>query len=239
MNPNDFSEYLESIERAKKNERIFKLNQAAYSAAVAHDRLLVKRHIEQGATLHLLDGDEVHPYNDDNNGLLHVAVMSNNVELVKYLLSLNMKIDVRNRKLQTPFHRAVYNGKLEIMEILLRGGADIEAKEDDEDTGLCWSAYMGQFEALKFLVERGAKTDIINKNNYTPLHWVCYEGHTEIIRYLVEHGADTQSINNVGDTPLTAAIGNGHTKAALYLIEIEKQKAIAEALKRSYSRGFN
>jgi ankyrin repeat protein len=225
MNPNDFSEYLESIERAKKNERIFKLNQVAHSAAVAHDRLSVKRYIEQGATLHLLDGDEVHPYNDDNNGLLHV-------ELVKYLLSLNMKIDVRNRKLQTPFHTAVYNGNLEIMDLLLNAGADIEAKEDYRDTPLCWAAYMGHLEALKFLVEKGAKINIINRDNYTPLHWACYKGHAEIAKYLIENNADTRLKNNDGDTPLTSAIENGHTETVLYLIEVEKQKAVEEARKK-------
>lgn len=232
MNVNNFSEYLESIERAKQNEKIHKLNQAAYAAAVAHDRLSVKRYIEQGATLHFLDGDDVHPYNDDDNGLLDVAVRTNNVELVKYLLSLNIKVDVRNRKLQTPFHTAVYNGNLEIMDMLLAAGADIEAREDYQDTPLCWAAYMGHLEALKFLTEKGTKINIVNKDDYTPLHWACYKGHAEIAQYLVESGADTCFKNNDGDTPLTSAIENGHTQTVLYLIEIEKKKAIEEAYKK-------
>jgi len=232
MRSNDFSQYLGSIERAKENERIYKLNHATYAAAVSHDRLSVKRYIEQGATLHLLEEDGVHPYNDDDNGLLDVAVRTNNVELVKYLLSLNVKVDVRNRKLQTPFHTAVYNGNLEIMDLLLAAGADIEGREDYQDTPVCWAVYMGHLEALKYLVEKGAKINIVNKDNYTPLHWACYKGHTESARYLVENGADTHLKNNDGDTPLTSAIENGHTETVLYLIEMEKKKAVEEARKK-------
>lgn len=232
MSPSKFN-YKESIELAKQNQKVHELNEIVYKATRSNDLASVIYSIELGANLHLLEGRSLLQYNNDENGLLHIATKNSNLKLLKYLLSLeDIKVDARNRQQQTPLHLAVYEGNLETINLLIVAGADIEARDSDEDTPVCWAAYMNHLKVLKFLLEKkGVRIDVQNKSRNSPLHWACYRGHTQIAEYLIERGVDYYLKNDAGQTPLMSAVENGHIDTVLYFIELEKQKAVEELKK--------
>ena len=66
----------------------------------------------------------------ENNSNLHIAVINNSIELVKYFLNKNYDINQINKNGQTALHLACELGYENIMNLLIEKGADINIKDN-------------------------------------------------------------------------------------------------------------
>lgn len=95
---------------------------------------------------------------------LREAVISNNVEQVKALISQGVNIDdTDGSDYGSPLHLAARNGYTEIITLLLDAGADINLKNEDMGaTPLMIAVDAGQPEAVVLLLGRGADLHLAN-----------------------------------------------------------------------------
>jgi hypothetical protein len=113
--------------------------------------------------------------------VLHRAAEESTVEIVEYLLSLGLDVNLNP-----------------------------EAERGFEVTPLCYAAARmnrGKREAMvRFLVERGANANAGAGKNSTPLHGAALHESPELIHYLMDHGADPGFEDEEDRTPLAVAI---------------------------------
>lgn len=181
---------------------------------------------------------------------LHLAVLQQDEDKVKLLVSKYVDLNVQDQDGQTPLHIAAKLGNEGIIRILAGAGADsliinnqnrtpsAEASEAGKG-GLV--AFLMDLEAeeskrrkldtaiennmvfvgtTKFLLAMGADPNARNKSHTTPFHMACGDGQTEIAETLINEGAEVQARTKSGKTPLHLAATNGHVKIVNMLLEI-------------------
>lgn len=218
------------LDLVRRQSKIRDLDRKLYKAARIHDLDTVKYLIEKkGSILHLQEGKDIHHYDNDENGLLHLAVSAfgskkkgaYNKALVVYLLDKGANVNARNRAMQTPLHYAVLTQDLELFKLLIEHGADPSLTEIEGDNALGWAAYTNALDIAKYLIE-GLGSDVHHENNdkYTPLHWACYKGHTDIVELLIQHGADIHKENAEGKSALACAVEEGREETVERIFEL-------------------
>lgn len=75
--------------------------------------------------------------NEEGNALQHVAVLGNNLPLLKYLIVKQADINIKNNNFgTTPLHFAVVNSNLEVVKLLLESGAKLNIEDNNHHTPL-------------------------------------------------------------------------------------------------------
>ena len=116
----------------------------------------------------------------DVNKLLHHAVESGNLKMVKRLIDKKADVNIKDEYGNTPLHNALisdiskgsnlnYKTRKRIIKILLENGANPNMKDVFGNTSLHLALMKGYNDIARTLIEKGANINIKNKNNETPL----------------------------------------------------------------------
>jgi len=118
--------------------------------AVRNNRIEeVKRLVKAGAKVNT----------EGNGGLktpLHVALLNNNVDVLRILLGAGAYVDDRNHNQSTPLHVAARHGNTEAIRLLLKHGANVNARNNDGWTPLHCAEDSGKAESIQILLDAGA-----------------------------------------------------------------------------------
>lgn len=143
---------------------------------------------------------------------LEAAVMNTDIELVKYLLSIEADADD-----PTALLMAVVHQKVELVQILLaaRGKVDVFGKKWYGCAALQAAVKKGQFELVKILLTAGIDVNTPPLLNYrmehrfsmiihgiTALCTAIKHQNLSLVRILLQAGADPNIIMEAGDTHL-------------------------------------
>lgn len=144
---------------------------------------------------HLLDrGADPKQLSATKNTLMHVAVESGNVALVRELIRRKISVEGRNKVNYRPLHWAAINGNLDMVKALVEEG--------------------------KAKVNIKGNQNFIILETKTPLYLAVDGGFGEIARYLVTHGADVNALNDTSNsTAVQAAASNGDVPLLRFLLE--------------------
>ena len=124
--------------------------------------------------------------NTSDLGLLHLAVLSDNVLTIKAVLSTNLDINASRTVLGiTPLLFCLAQGKLEAANYLLEMGADENLKSKDGLTALSAAAISGNVAAIEMLLERGHNPNSRDGCDKTPLMWAAEVGKKAAVEYLL------------------------------------------------------
>ena len=182
--------------------------------AIRNDNLNdVKNAINRGADVNLT--------NSDNFGsLLSLAVISNKIDIVKYLLANKADINQVDNSESTPFIIAAARGYLPILKVLYKNKADINVKCEYGRNALIWAAFgEGNVDVIAFLLKLGIDINSRDNNNNNALYWAVYMKNYKAAQFLIEQGIDTNVINNSGFKTLDILKATDFRKLSL-----EKQK---------------
>lgn len=185
------------------------------NAVSATDVTAVRRLLKGGVSVNSRSAAQ------DWNGttILHVAVSSNNLEIVKLLLSAKADVQRANNQGRTALHLASRSGNAEITKQLIDAGSDVNATTNDCRTALHTATWRGNTEVVRHLVAAQADVNIHDGDSWTPLFWAAKLNYRQITQLLVEQGADlNHRIVNKQYTALHEALRNGHIGLSKYLI---------------------
>lgn len=111
---------------------------------------MVKRLVELGADINMAAGTY-------EAGPLITAISSGYIEIVKYLLSLGVKIDL-SEPFRNPIFVAIYDGRLDIVKLLIEHDVDTTVKYTGENMkdmdALALARERNQLEIAEFLADR-------------------------------------------------------------------------------------
>ncbi|MCJ7764340.1 MAG: ankyrin repeat domain-containing protein [Thiovulaceae bacterium] len=154
--------------------------------------------------------------NQEGQSLLHLAVLSNNIKVVLYLLNKGLDIDREDSDGLTPLILAMSHPRyFNIVLLLLDRHASIEHISSNGNSALSVGIRNNNPEGAKVLIKRGANINIAD-NAHTPLSLT----HTALLQYpenapmyreletlLLTKGAKVDvSLNSLGWTPLCTTV---------------------------------
>ena len=86
--------------------------------------------------------------------LLTQAILHNQIEIIKYLLSIGIEVNSFNYDiLMTPIQIACYKGNLNIIQLLYSHGANLYHKTVNKYTTLYYAIEGGHLNVVKYLIE--------------------------------------------------------------------------------------
>ncbi|KFY26150.1 hypothetical protein V493_04245 [Pseudogymnoascus sp. VKM F-4281 (FW-2241)] len=154
--------------------------------------------------------------------LICLAVDSENLELVEFLLSKGCDPIGRTPDGETALHKAARRHHLEMCKLLISHGSEVSAKTDDGSTVLDWAAIGGKdTRMVKFLLEAGAEIGTTNVKGVSALHVAASYGPYEVVRLLINAGYDVnlKTHGYYGYTPLHEATCKGHLDVMQVLLD--------------------
>jgi ankyrin repeat protein len=125
----------------------------------------------------------VYPNNNGDN-ILHCAAMSDNADLVSFVLSNKPDINGRNNKGQTPLWLASRYGHLSVTCLLWQNKATVSVSDECGQTPLHMAAMWGHLAVVKCLVEYGADASARDSRNHTPLERARRYNRSDVVEYL-------------------------------------------------------
>ena len=177
----------------------------------------IKRLFELGADIHQLQ------FNDGWSAL-HFAATYSSPEIIEYLLSLGMTVNMTSKTGRTPLMCACLKaGRLDNIKRLLELGADIQQKEfNDGWSALHFAARYSSPEIIEYLLSLGMTVNMTSKTGQTPLMCACFEaGRLDNIKRLLELGADIQQLEfNAGWSALHIAARDSSPEIIEYLLSL-------------------
>ncbi|CAH1115649.1 unnamed protein product [Psylliodes chrysocephalus] len=142
---------------------------------------------------------------DFGNTPLHVAVISNKLVSLDYLLAQDIvSVDAKNNFGQTPIFNACRTDKIEIAKKLIKSGACINIQDGQKNTPLHMSVCNP--EITHILIKNGADIDSINFYQDTPLHDAITVENLETVCLLLYYNCDANVKNSEGNTPFMDAL---------------------------------
>jgi hypothetical protein len=174
------------------NDKNNKLVQKFGQANVTVDDLLegVKK-AEEGIVRLVLENLHIEAINsrhgDSLDSALHICCQKHYLGCAKALLENGAKVDVVNKRDETPlFQASLLKNRHAMVELLLLYGADPRKHTNSGSTALHAACVAGEVEYVIQLVKNGAIVNTQNsKNGETPLHKACSLAEPEVVRELL------------------------------------------------------
>lgn len=164
----------------------------------------------------------IHARNNDQESALHLAVQTNKIAVVEWLLKQKVGVDALDNKGRTPLMYAAYQNNPKMMQLLIDYGADLAACDIAGNTVLHYCAAIkgSNPEVLCILDTVRWNVNTGNDVGETPLHYAAFtrphsspykdyenastKSYDNIIfaRWLLDHGADVEIRDNAGKRPI-------------------------------------
>ncbi|MCL2624803.1 MAG: ankyrin repeat domain-containing protein [Planctomycetaceae bacterium] len=151
----------------------------------------------------------------------HIWAMSENVEVIKDLISEGLDVNMESYNGTTPLHVAIEKENLSMVEFLLSKGANVHVKHwRSSSTLLHVAAGKENIDIVKLLVSLGLDVNAKDIGGLTPLHAAARNPNVAITEFLLVQGADVNAkCNNPYPTPIYWAVAvNSNVKVVELLV---------------------
>lgn len=143
--------------------------------------------------------------------VLMYAVLGNQREMVRYLLTQPGDIDAQSTNGWTAFMIAAAKGFTDMAEVLADAGADINLADAYRWSPLMRSIDNRHTRVAEYIARlTGIRLNHQNENNATALHIAAATGNLQLVDLLLEKQIDTELVNHAGHAAIDVARQAGH-----------------------------
>jgi len=176
------------------------------------------RDIDAGVINFLVEhGADVNAKAADCDSPLHHAVLTENLDILRSLVSAGCEINPTNILGKTPLFIALtvrgMEKRQEVAKFLTEHGAKLSTKEE-----ICYSAMSGDLERIKAL-QKTDRSLLFGSSVFSPLRYAIEGCQSKIVEYLLQEGADVNVKGPGDETPLHLAASNGDKEIVEMLIK--------------------
>ncbi len=104
------------------------------------------------------------------------AVVGNDAERVKFLLSKGADVNARDVQGYSPLHTAARNRNSTLVALLAEAGADVNARDSDGFTVLLHAINRNHVPTIEMLARKGADLELGTTGGIAPLTWAIGDG---------------------------------------------------------------
>ncbi|XP_067910365.1 ankyrin repeat and protein kinase domain-containing protein 1 [Heterodontus francisci] len=175
--------------------------------------------------------------------LLHLAVLTGDVEFVKLVLRYGGSVNAQTSRGLTPLIVAVQNRFVDLCMLLIEEGADVNLTDEGNWAPLHFASQNGDDRISRLLLDKDAHVNIKEHDGWSPLHLASQNGHENVIRVLFTRQANLDLQESDNRTSLHLAAYHGHYNIAKLLIgqgaDLNKtQVGLRTPLHLAAERGF-
>jgi len=133
--------------------------------------------------------------------LLIMAILSDNVAIVDFLLNQGVNFNGPDRAGLTPLMHAVRVGYFAIIERLLKEDeVNADRGDDSNTTPLMIAVQNGRLDIVEALIKANSNVNAANNDGNTALMYAAQRDNLAIAKALVKEGADVDIENKRGET---------------------------------------
>ena len=147
------------------------------------------------------------------------AVVDDNINLLTFLININISPDATDDKGLTALLNGSYYGRDKAVSILLQANANPDLRTDNGTTPLFEAAQKGHSDIVSILLQANANSNIQRDDCTTPLFVAAQNGHSDIVSILLQANANSNIQSDDGTTPLFMAALNGHSDIVSILLQ--------------------
>ena len=118
--------------------------------------------------------------------LLHYAVLGSAYDVVDYLISQDMDVNMTDQLGESALFDCARKGKLLIAKKLLGKFAKVDLLNNRNETVLHLACHKGNLDMVKLFIEAGANPLSKTTEDRLPIHYAIMAGHVDLINYLME-----------------------------------------------------
>lgn len=163
------------------------------------------------------------------------AVVTEDENLLNYLLKRRIDPDIKDSSGRTPLFYAINKNNFAFAKKILEFGANIKLASTKDNNILIYASRTGNLEMLKYLIENyDLDPNEVGSNGKTVLMSGARSGNVEIVKYLVEDkGMDIDAKDEKGLTPIISALDSEDLETFKYLLEKSKNFDIDFLIKKA------
>ncbi|XP_046347295.1 ankyrin repeat and KH domain-containing protein mask-like [Haliotis rufescens] len=183
-------------------------------AACCRHRKVVEVLENKGADISIVD--------NDGNNILHMACIGGNVDVVKYVLTLDaVDINSKGQYGRTPARMADFRKHREVFDLLMGKGADLSQVDDQGDNILHMVCLEGHLELVKDIITNN-RVDINSRGRYgrTPVMKAAEKGHKEVFIFLMINRSDVFLKDDHDNNILHMACLGGNLEMVQYIVSL-------------------
>ncbi len=139
---------------------------------------------------------DINHLNENGESFLHIVLRSKKLQNALWLLSKNIKPNIKDNGGVTPFDIAINNQYHRVVRALLQKiKVDLNKKNEFGRTVLQDSVILGDHEMAKILIEHGADINIVNNQNRNVLYDALSYNNEDFLDFLLQF--DKLELNNI------------------------------------------
>ncbi|XP_067669900.1 ankyrin repeat domain-containing protein 50-like [Haliotis asinina] len=168
--------------------------------------------VEKEADLSLTD--------NDSNNILHLACIGGHLEVVKFVLSLNIvDIHTKGQHQQTPIRMVDIRKHRPVFDLLVSKGADLSQVDDKGENILHVACLEGHLDLVKDIVTND-RVDVNSRGRYgrTPVMKAAEKGHMDVLNLLISKGGDVTLTDENDNNILHVACIGGHVEMVKHIV---------------------
>ncbi|KAF3692142.1 B-cell lymphoma 3 protein [Channa argus] len=160
-------------------------------------------------------------YNNLRQTPLHLAVITQQPDMVDALLRAGADPAALDRHGQTSFHLCCEYNQYECLSVVLSSSPTcLEIKNFDGFTPLHLAVLRGHKDLARMLLDGGADINAMDiKSGQTPLMHAVESNNPDMVHFLIENGCDVNSQSYSGNTSLHSACGRGQVDTVRLLLK--------------------
>lgn len=140
---------------------------------------------------------------EKKKSLLHYAVTGSAMDVIQYLLSLDINVNMADQHGETPIFDCARKGKVQIAKLLISKFANINVENRVGELPIHLSAFKGNLDMIKLLVQSGAYLNKATSEDKYPVHYAIGGGQHEVIDYILKQSKQNYYLKDTyGDTLL-------------------------------------
>ena len=147
------------------------------------------------------------------------AVKDNNINLLTFLLNINISPNATNDQGHTPLLLGSCYGRDKAVSILLQANANPNLQTDDGITPLFTAAQEGHSDIVYILLQANANPNLQKDNGTTPIFMAAQNWHSDIVSILLQANANPNLQRDDGTAPLFMVAQEGHSDIVSILLQ--------------------
>lgn len=164
----------------------------------------------------IIKGADVNHLNTQGFGIMHLAVMFEQEQIIRYLINMAYPLDSTNWNL-SPLHLAFEKGNIKIATDLIKAGADVKRTTSNNKSVIDFAMLSKDFSTARFVLSLPEFQD--NASLCKAFHSAAAANNISVLRELLLANCSINMTNDTGMNALHIAALNDSVQAAGLLID--------------------
>ncbi|XP_024217563.2 putative ankyrin repeat protein RF_0381 [Halyomorpha halys] len=162
----------------------------------------------------------------EDNSIIHFVARFGNSRMLNMIKKMRLPEHIKNKEGLTPLHLA---SNPSFVKTLIRMGLDVNDRTEKGETALHLASAKGTLQLVRTLHKEGADINIQNNGGMSPLMVALRNSKEDIAIFLLHKGADPKVKDKLSRTALHYAAEGNCTRAMATLLEVEARVNVLDS----------